>query len=296
MLQTVQIGKAFIGVQHPVYIVAEIGINHNGDIEMAKSLIDAAVKAGCNAVKFQKRTPELCVPPEQRNQKRKTPWGYISYMDYRDKIEFGIEEYREIDAYCREKRIVWFASCWDEPSVDFIAQFEPVCYKIPSAALTDAELLKYHRVTNRPIILSTGMSTLDQVQGAVSCLGQDNLILLHCNGTYPCPPPQLNLRTITTLSKMFSCPIGYSGHEVGLPTTLAAVTLGACFVERHITLDRAMWGSDQAASVEPHGFERLVKYIRAVEASLGDGVKRVYPDEKSAMERLRRKDTLMLQN
>ena len=226
---------------------------------------------------------------------RKTPWGYISYMDYRDKVEFGFDEYQEIDAYCRAKGINWFASCWDEPSVDFIEQFEPLCYKIPSAALTDAELLKYHRALNRPIILSTGMSTLNQVQAAVELLGQDNLILLHCNGTYPCLPDQLNLRTITTLSRMFNCPIGYSGHEVGLPTTLAAVTLGACFVERHITLDRAMCGSDQAASVEPQGFERLVKYIRTVESSLGDGVKRVYPEEKSAMKRLRRKDTLIQQ-
>lgn len=294
MAQVVQIGEAFVGVQHPVYIVAEIGINHNGDIDMAKSLVDAAVKAGCDAVKFQKRTPELCVPKEQRNQMRKTPWGYISYMAYRSKVEFGVDAYREIDAYCRAKGIAWFASCWDEPSVDFIEQFEPLCYKIPSAALTDAELLKYHRETHRPIILSTGMSTLDQVRAAVEIFGQDNLILLHCNGTYPCPPLQLNLRTITTFSQMFDCPIGYSGHEVGLPTTIAAVTLGACFVERHITLDRSMWGSDQAASVEPQGFERLVKYIRTVESSLGDGVKRVYPEEKSAMERLRRKDTLLL--
>ncbi len=292
MPQAVQIGDKRVGTGHPIYIVAEIGINHNGDIDIAKSLIDAAVRTGCDAVKFQKRTPEICVPEEQRDQMRRTPWGYISYMDYRYKVEFGIDEYREIDDYCESKGITWFASCWDEPSVDFIEQFEPPCYKIPSAALTDAELLRYHKETNRPIVLSTGMSTVDQIAAAVELLGQDDLILLHCNGTYPCPPEELNLRTITTLSNMFDCPIGYSGHEVGLPTTLAAVTLNACFVERHITLDRAMWGSDQAASVEPQGFDRLVKYIRTVESSLGDGVKRVYPGEKTAMERLRRKDTL----
>ena len=294
MPQVVQIGERLIGAEHPAYIVAEIGINHNGDIDVAKSLIDAAVRTGCDAVKFQKRTPELCVPPEQRNQMRKTPWGYISYMDYRHKVEFSIDEYQELDAYCRAKGITWFASCWDEPSVDFISQFEPPCYKIPSAALTDAELLTYYRKTGCPLILSTGMSTLSQVQAAVKRIGENDLILLHCNGTYPCAPNQLNLTTIGTLSKLFNCPIGYSGHEVGLPTTVAAVTLGANFVERHITLDRAMWGSDQAASVEPQGFERLVKYIRTVESALGDGVKRVYPDEKSAMERLRRKDTLQI--
>lgn len=292
MLQAVQIGDKLVGTGHPVYIVAEIGINHNGDIDIAKSLIDAAVRTGCDAVKFQKRTPEICVPEEQRDQMRRTPWGYISYMDYRYKVEFEVDEYTEIDEYCKTKGITWFASCWDEPSVDFIEQYDPPCYKIPSAALTDAELLKYHRETKRPIILSTGMSSLEQIKAAVKLIGQENLILLHCNGTYPCPPEELNLRTITTLSNMFDCPIGYSGHEVGLPTTLAAVTLHACFVERHITLDRAMWGSDQAASVEPQGFDRLVKYIRTVESSLGDGVKRVYPGEKTAMERLRRKDTL----
>ncbi len=295
MPKVVRLGDKRVGMGQPVYIVAEIGINHNGDIDNAKSLIDAAVMAGCDAVKFQKRTPEICVPAEQRDQMRRTPWGYISYMDYRYKVEFGIDEYAEIDKYCQERGIAWFASCWDEPSVDFVEQFSPPCYKIPSAVLTDAELLKYHRSTGRLIVLSTGMSTLDQIKSAVDLLGQENLILLHCNGTYPCPPDQLNLRTITTLSNMFDCPIGYSGHEVGLPTTLAAVTLHACFIERHITLDRAMWGSDQAASVEPQGFDRLVKYIRTVETSLGDGVKRVYPGEKTAMERLRRKNTLMSQ-
>ncbi len=292
MLPTVKIGDKLIGVGEPVYIVAEIGINHNGDLEVAKQLIDTAAQSGCDAVKFQKRTPELCVPPEQRNQMRETPWGYITYMEYRHRVEFERAEYEEMDAYCRSKNIDWFASCWDEPSVDFVEQFNPPAYKIPSATLTDAALLRYLRNTGRPLVLSTGMSSLTQVHAAVKLLGTDNLVLLHCNGTYPCPPEQLNLRTIMRLAGEFNCPIGYSGHEVGLPTTVASVALGACFVERHITLDRAMWGSDQAASVEPQGLERLVKYIRVVESAMGDGVKRVYPDEKKAMLRLRRRDTL----
>ena len=294
MAPVVQIGNNIVGGGQPVYIVAEIGINHNGDIDIAKSLIDAAVRAGCNAVKFQKRTPELCVPIEQRDQMRQTPWGYITYMDYRHRIEFGADEYREIDYHCRAKGIDWFASCWDEPSVDFIEEFEPPCYKIPSAALTDSALLKYQRSKNRPIVLSTGMSTMDQIREAVGLLGQQDLIVLHCNGTYPCSPNQLNLRTITTLSETFDCPVGYSGHEVELTTTFAAVPLGARFVERHITLDRSMWGSDQSASVEPLGFQRMVSGIRSIESALGDGIKRVYPEEMLAMARLRRKDTLTL--
>lgn len=292
MPRTVSIGGRLVGEGQPVYIVAEIGINHNGDVDIAKRLIDAAVHAGCDAVKFQKRTPELCVPPEQRNQMRETPWGYISYLEYRHKVEFGVEEYREIDAYCRAKGITWFASCWDEPSVDFIEQFDPPCYKIPSAALTDAELLRRLRSTGRPLLLSTGMSSMEQIRAAVQLLGTDKLVILHCTSTYPCPVDELNLRMIETLRREFDCPIGYSGHEVGLPTTVAAVALGACLVERHITLDRAMWGSDQAASVEPHGFERLVKYIRVVESAMGDGVKKVYDSELPAMARLRRNNTL----
>ena len=293
MNKVVKLGNTLVGSRQPVYVVAEIGINHNGDIETAKSLIDAAVRAGCNAVKFQKRTPEICVPPEQRSQMRHTPWGHISYLEYRNKVELGIAEYRELDRYCRANEIPWFASCWDEPSVDFIEQFDPPCYKIPSAALTDSELLEYHLSTHRPIVMSTGMSTISQIRAAVSLLEQSDLILLHCNSSYPCPVDELNLRTIATLAELFDCPVGYSGHEVGLATTLAAVTLNACFIERHITLDRAMWGSDQAASLEPLAFERMVKWIRSIESALGDGVKRVYPQEEVAMKRLRRKDTLI---
>ncbi|CAG1010590.1 MAG: N-acetylneuraminate synthase family protein [Anaerolinea sp.] len=289
MRKEVIIGGHKLGDGHPVHIVAEIGINHNGSVENAKKLIDAAVHSGCDAVKFQKRTPELAVPPDQRDKMRQTPWGYISYMEYRYKVEFEQAEYTEIDHYCKEKGIIWYASCWDEPAVDFMEQFNPPCYKIASASLTDHNLLLHMKATGRPLVLSTGMSSMAQIHESVKLLGTDNLVLLHATSTYPCEPQELNLKMITTLRQTFDCPIGYSGHEVGLPTTVAAVALGACFVERHITLDRAMWGTDQAASVEPSGFERLVKYIRVVESSIGDGVKQVYDSEVPIMQKLRRK-------
>lgn len=284
------IGERKIGPGHPTYIVGEIGINHNGDIEIAKSLIDAAAKVGCDAVKFQKRTPEICVPLDQRDVMRETPWGYISYMDYRYKIEFE-EEYQIIDEYCKYRGIEWFSSCWDLPSVDFMETFNPPCYKIPSACLTDTELLQGLRKTGRPLILSTGMSSMEQINTAVETLGQENLLITHCTSTYPCPDNELNLNMIKTLSSKFDCPIGYSGHEVGLPTSVCAVALGACLIERHITLARAMWGSDQGASVEPIGMERLVRYIRTLEAALGTGVKEVYDSELPVAHRLRRVQT-----
>ena len=288
MPREIELGDRLVGDGHPTYIVAEIGINHNGDLETAKRMIDASMLAGVDAVKFQKRTPELCVPPDQQGKMRETPWGYVSYLEYRHKVEFGEETYRAIDAYCRERRLTWFVSVWDEPSVDFMRPFEPVCYKIPSASLTDHGLLRRARDTGRPVVLSTGMSTMQQIESAVEVLGTDNLIINHATSTYPCEPRELNLRTISTLRERFPCPIGYSGHEVGLIPTVAAVTLGACMVERHITLDRAMWGSDQAASIEPGGFQRLVKYLRVTEQALGDGVKRVYDSEQASLRKLRR--------
>jgi N-acetylneuraminate synthase len=288
MAQSVRIGRYLVGPGQPVFIIAEIGINHNGDIELAKKLIDAAALAGCDAVKFQKRTPELCVPPEQRNILRETPWGLITYLDYRYRVEFSEQEYREIDSYCRQKGIIWFASCWDEPSVDFIEQFDPPCYKIASASLTDQSLVKYTAAKGKPLIVSTGMSTMEEIRECLSWLPRERTLLAHATSTYPCPPEELNLRMINTLAAEFDVPVGYSGHEVGLQTTLAAVTLGACFVERHITLDRAMWGTDQAASVETGGFMRLVRDIRVIESALGDGVKRVYESELPIRQKLRR--------
>ncbi|MFZ0534201.1 MAG: N-acetylneuraminate synthase family protein [Anaerolineales bacterium] len=288
MSREIMIGNRKVGDGNPTYIVAEIGINHNGSLEIAKSLIDVAVKSGVDAVKLQKRTPELCVPPDQQKHMRDTPWGYITYLEYRYKVEFGLNEYREIDRYCKQKNMPWFASVWDEPSVDFLLQYNPICYKIPSASLTDKKLLLQVRQTGMPVILSTGMSTMQQIKSAVKVLGEENLLITHATSTYPCDPEELNLKMIRTLEATFSCPIGYSGHEVGLIPTVVAVSMGACLVERHITLDRAMWGSDQAASVEPGGMERLVKYIRVTEQALGDGVKRVYDSEVPSLRKLRR--------
>lgn len=288
MKREIKIGDRLVGDGHPTMVVAEIGINHNGSLETAKQLIDVAVHNGADAVKFQKRTPELCVPPEQRGQMRETPWGYITYLEYRYKTEFGESEYAEIQRYCQEKGVTWFASVWDEPSVDFMEAYNPVCYKIPSASLTDHNLLRHLRKTGRPLILSTGMSTVEQIRDAVAVVGTDNLMITHATSTYPCEPDELNLKMIQTLRQTYPCPVGYSGHEVGLIPTVVAVAMGACLVERHITLDRAMWGSDQAASVEPGGIERLVKYIRVTEQALGDGVKQVYNSELSSLRKLRR--------
>ena len=289
MTRELQIGDRFVGDGHPAYVIAEIGINHNGDLNIAKRMIDAAVHAGADAVKFQKRTPNIATPPDQQHQMRETPWGYITYLEYRYKVEFNEEQYGEIDSYCQQRGIPWMVSVWDEPSVEFMEQFNTPAYKIPSASLTDFNLIRKARATGKPVILSSGMSTMDQIKMGVAIAGEENLLLMHCTSTYPCEPEELNLRVVETLRREFpNVPIGYSGHEVGLVPSAVAVAFGACMVERHLTLDRAMWGSDQAASVEPGGFERLVKYIRVTEASLGDGVKKVYQSEKSSMQKLRR--------
>jgi N-acetylneuraminate synthase len=289
MASTVKIGDRLVGDGQPCYVIAEIGINHNGEIDIAKKLISAAMLAGVDAVKFQKRTPELCVPPEQRNLMRDTPWGTMTYMDYRYRVEFGRDQYEEISKFAKINGVAWFASAWDEPSVDFMEQFNPPCYKIASACLTDDELLRHHKRTGRPIILSTGMSSIVEIDHAVEILGTDNLVLLHAVSTYPADVGELNLRAMFSLKERYGVPVGYSGHEVGLAPTLVAASLGACLVERHITLDRAMWGSDQAASVEPQGFTRLVRDIRSIERAMGDGVKRVYESEKPLIAKLRRK-------
>jgi N-acetylneuraminate synthase len=286
---TVTIGSRAVGDGCSVFVIAEIGINHNGDLNIAKRLIDGAVLAGCDAVKFQKRTPELCVPKDQWNIERDTPWGRMTYIDYRHRVEFGEKEYAEIDRHCRDRGILWFASCWDEEAVLFMERFSPPCYKAASASLTDIPLLEAKRRTGRPLIISTGMSTMEEIEQAVTALGRKDLLIAHSTSTYPCPPQELNLRMIQTLKAAFpECPIGYSGHEVGLAPTWAAITLGATFVERHVTLDRSMWGTDQAASVEVGGFMRLVSNIRDIEKALGDGVKRVYATEMGQRKKLRR--------
>ncbi|MCM2577907.1 N-acetylneuraminate synthase family protein [Streptomyces meridianus] len=283
------LGDKIVGPGHPVYVTGEIGINHNGDLENAFALIDAAADAGCDAVKFQKRTPEVCTPRDQWDVERDTPWGRMTYIDYRHRVEFDEEGYRAIDDYCKKRSIAWFASPWDVESVDFLEKFDVPCYKVASASLTDDELLRAMRATGRTVVLSTGMSTPKQIRHAVEVLGSDNILLCHATSTYPAKAEELNLRVINSLKEEYpNVPIGYSGHETGLQTTLAAVALGAAFVERHITLDRAMWGSDQAASVEPGGLARLVRDIRVVEDSLGDGVKKVYDSEIGPMKKLRR--------
>ena len=291
MKREIKIGKKLVGDGHPTYIIAEIGINHNGSVEIAKELIKSASDAGVDAVKFQKRTPELCVPEQQKNLMRDTPWGFISYLDYRYKVEFGQDEYQEIDDYCKALGVNWLASAWDTQSLAFIEAFDPPAHKIPSALLTDHELLRAIKATGKPAILSTGMSTMEEIYEAVEILDVDNLLICHTTSSYPCPPDELNLRMVQTLKDNFTCPVGYSGHEVGLVTSVIAVGLGACLVERHVTLDRAMWGSDQAASVEPQGVRTLVKYIRVTEKALGDGQKKVYESEQSTLKKLRKYST-----
>ena len=288
MTREIKIGNRMVGEGHPTYVIAEIGINHNGSVQVAKDLILAAHEAGVDAVKFQKRTPEICVPDHQKGQMRDTPWGYITYLDYRYEVEFDQEEYEAIDAYAKSLGIDWLASSWDIPSLEFIDAFNPPAHKVPSALLTDHELLRALKDTGKPVILSTGMSTMEEIDDAVEVLGTDNLLICHTTSSYPCPPEELNLKMIQTLLDRFDCPIGYSGHEVGLVPSAVAVAMGACLVERHVTLDRAMWGSDQAASVEPQGIRTLVKYIRVTEKALGDGKKKVYDSEQSSLNKMRR--------
>lgn len=288
---TLQNGRK-IGLGEPCYIIAEIGINHNGSLETAKKLIDEAVAAKVDAVKFQKRTPEICVPKDQWEIMRDTPWGRMSYIDYKRKTEFGVAEYAAIDQYCKKLGIDWFVSPWDAPSVDFMEQFNTVIYKLASASLTDHKLIQRILATGKPIMLSTGMSTMKEIETAIAFINEFDpaypVFVAHSTSAYPCKTEELNLNMIHTLGDKFAgIPIGYSGHETGLATTVAAVALGATFVERHFTLDRAMWGSDHAASVEPQGFQRLVRDIRDVENSAGDGIKRVYESELGPMRRLR---------
>ncbi|HYP91082.1 MAG TPA: N-acetylneuraminate synthase family protein [Polyangiaceae bacterium] len=285
----VKIGGREVGEDQPVFVIAEVGINHNGSLELCEKLIEGAHRAGCDAVKFQKRTPELCVPLEQWQVMRDTPWGRMSYIDYKRKIEFGASEFEHVDRVCKRLGIPWFASCWDLPSIEAIERFAPPCYKAASASLTDHELLRAMKATGKPLIISTGMSSGDEIDAAISAVGHKHLLIAHSTSTYPCPVHELNLRMIRTLKREYPrCPIGYSGHETGLAPTWAAVALGATFVERHITLDRAMWGTDHAASVELSGLERLVGQIRDVERAVGDGIKRVYDSERPILQKLRR--------
>jgi N-acetylneuraminate synthase len=287
MKKNIKIGSYLVGDNEPCFIIAEIGINHNGDIETAKKLIDVSVEAGAQAVKFQKRTVDVVYSTDELLKPRDSVFGKTN-GDLKRGLEFGKKEYDIIDKYCKEKNILWTASCWDQDSLKFIMNYEPKFLKIASASLTDSSLLIEHKNTNLPIILSTGMSTMEQIEKAINILERKNLILLHCTSSYPCKIEELNLKAINTLIEKFSLLVGYSGHEVGLATTVSAVALGSCVIERHITLDRSMWGSDQSASVEPIGFKKLVNNIRATEMALGDGIKIVYQTEKDIIKKLRR--------
>lgn len=286
-MNTVKVGTRLIGDDQPCFIVAEIGINHSGNIDLAKRLISVAVGAGCDAVKFQKRTVDVVYTPEELAKPRENPFGPTN-GDLKYGLEFEQEEYEEIDAFCRSVKMPWFASPWDEGSVDFLEQFAVPVYKIASASLTDDNLLRHIRRTGRPIILSTGMSTYDEIDHAAEVLGKQDLILMHATSTYPATYDELNLRAIPIMAERYGVPVGYSGHETGIPTSVCAAALGACCVERHITLDRASWGSDQAASLEPNGITRLVRDIRLWEQARGDGIKRVYERELPIIKKLRR--------
>ena len=286
-ISSIHLGSRDVGNGQPSFIIGEIGINHNGSLAIAKNLISVAKNAGCDAVKFQKRTIDIVYTPEELAKYRESPFGKTN-GELKRGLEFGLEEYRKIDEFCQEMEIPWFASCWDEPSVDFIAQFDVPCFKIASASLTDDALLRHTHATAKPILLSTGMSTIEEIDHAVEILGKDKLIILHATSTYPSDYHELDLRVIPELQKRYGVPIGYSGHETGIASSVAAVALGACVIERHITLERSMWGSDQAASLGPSGLSRLVRDIRLVEMALGSSTKRVFDSEIPIMKKLRR--------
>jgi N-acetylneuraminate synthase len=289
-MKTINIDGLLIGDYQPVYMIAEVGINHNGDLQIAKKLIDAASATNWDCVKFQKRTPELCVPDHQKGVMRDTPWGRIAYLEYRYKVEFEQEQYNYIDKYCKEKPIAWTASIWDLKSLEFLLQYNIPFIKVPSAKLTEHEFLIESSITGKPVILSTGMSTVEEIDSAVNVLEKNskgNYILMHANSSYPAPTAELNLRVINFLRERYGCLVGYSGHEYDLEPSVIAASLGACVIERHVTLDHNMWGSDQAASLEVHAMDMLLKRIKDVNLFLGDGTKKITEKEMEVRMKLR---------
>jgi N-acetylneuraminate synthase len=292
MNKTIQIGNKLVGYNQPCFFIAEIGINHNGSVETAKKLIDLAALSGCDAVKFQKRTVDVVYTQEELARPRPNPFGETN-GDLKRGLEFGFNEYLEIHKYCAQKGIMWLASCWDEESVDFIEQFNPPAYKIASATLTDKDLLLYTKSKGRPIILATGMSTIEEIDSAMEILGHENTIIMQCTATYPSENSELNLSVINQYKARYKTLVGYSGHERGIAPSFLAAAMGACIVERHITLDRAMWGSDHAASLEPEGLHKLIRDIKLIPTLMGSGEKCVYTDEKPIIEKLRRKQTIL---
>ncbi len=293
MRKEVTVGNKIIGDNSPCFVIAEIGINHNGSVDLAKRMIDEAVMAGCDAVKFQKRTVTKVYTPEELDVYRPNYYGSTN-RDLKLGLELSYEDYCIIDEYCRDKKIMWFASCWDLDSVDFIEQFDVPCHKVASAMLTDDEFLLKLKSLGKPILLSTGMSSMEEIRHAVDLLGEDNLVLFHCTSTYPTNHTEINLRVIEAFREEFSCPIGYSGHERGLLPSILSVELGANSVERHITVDRTLWGSDQAASLEPEGLRRMVRDIREVKKILGDGNKKVYDSELPVRDKLRKTKKVLI--
>ena len=276
-----------------VFMIAEIGINHNGSLSIAKKLIDAAAKADCDAVKFQKRTIETVYSREELDKPRDSPWG-ITNRQQKEGLEFGRKEYDEIDRYCKNKGIEWLASAWDIESQHFLRHYDLKYNKVASAMLTHRKLLEAIAEEQRYTFISTGMSTMQQIRNAIRIFEDANCPyeLMHCNSSYPMKPEDANLLMIRTLRHEFGKMIGYSGHEVGIIITCAAAAMGATSIERHITLDRAMYGSDQAASLEIGGLNRLVTYIREIEKSIGHGVKKVTDTERNIANKLRKVDTL----
>lgn len=292
-MNKIRIGDKTISEESPVFFTGEIGINHNGSLEVAKKIIDLAVICSADSVKFQKRTPEICVPEDVRDRIKETPWGDMTYFEYKKRIEFGEEEYREIDKYCKDKGIIWYASSWDILSAEFLEKLDVPCYKIPSAKLTDREMLETIRDFGKPVFLATGMSTEEEIDKAVDVLSGTDLVILHCNSSYPAVNEELNLQYIKVLKEKYpDAVIGYSGHELGISASLVAAVLGAKVIEKHITLDRAMWGTDQGASIDFSGLRRIIRDLKTIPVWLGDGVKKVYDSEVKVKEKLRDKDTL----
>jgi N-acetylneuraminate synthase len=286
----ITISNQKIGEGNPVYFIAEIGLNHNGSLTNAKKLVDAAFACGWHCVKFQKRTPEICVPEQQKHVMRDTPWGRMSYLEYRYKVEFEHDEYRYIDRYCREKPIQWSASVWDVPSVEFLLEYDVPFIKIPSAKLTETDILVAAARSGKTIFLSTGMSTLDEIDSAVETIekhASSNYLLMHTNSSYPAPPEELNLNVIPFLKERYGCIVGYSGHESGLEPSVVAAVLGAKVIERHVTLDHNMWGSDHFASLEIEGMHKLIRRVAEVADIMGSGVKTVTESELEIRKKLR---------
>jgi len=291
----IELGKRIISndPKDPIFFIGEIGINHNGELNLAKKIIDLANMHQVDCVKFQKRTPEICVPESERNKIKDTPWGEMTYFEYKKRMEFWKKEYDEIDKYCKDKEIIWTASAWDIPSIEFLEKYNVPFHKVPSAKLTDKEFLLRLKKTKKPIFLSTGMSTESEIVKAVEILKWSQLVIMHCNSEYPAKDENLNLNYILRLKKMFpEYIIGYSGHEVGISASLIAGAMGARVIERHITLDRALWGTDQAASLDYEGIRVLSRGLKNLPIWIGKQEKIISPGEIKIKEKLRDKDTL----